>query len=63
MRREHPESVMLPAERVQAGAFGHVPHPDALVLGVTHDKLLSRMKQHAGDVVVVTAACVNLPCL
>jgi hypothetical protein len=48
---------------VQAGPFGHVPHPDGLVLRVGDDEVLARVEDGAGHVVVVTTACVHLPCL
>lgn len=41
--------------------FAHVPDSNTLILGVTENQLLPRMKQTARNVVVVTAACVNLP--
>ncbi len=54
---------MLSPEGVQTCALGHVPHPDGLVLRVGHDQVLTRMENHAGHVVVVPTASVNLPSL
>ena len=58
---EDPEPVVLPPEGVEAGPLAHVPDSDGLVLGVGQDQFLTRMKDGAGDVVVVASACVNLP--
>ena len=52
---------MLAPEGVQTGLIAHVPHPDALVLGVGEDQLLSRMEDGAGHVVVMTSTRVHLP--
>ena len=41
--------------------LAHVPDPDAFVLGVTENELLSGVKQTAGHVVIVTTAGVHFP--
>lgn len=60
---QHPETVMVPAEGLHSSPFGHVPHTDALVLGVGQDELLARVEDGTGHVVVVTATRIQLPCL
>jgi hypothetical protein len=40
MGRQDPEAVMFPAEGLNPHPFGHVPHPDALILRVGHDDVL-----------------------
>ena len=40
VRRQDPEPVVLPPERLHARALGHVPHPDGLVLAVGDDQVL-----------------------
>ncbi len=59
---KHPEAIMVPSEGLHSGPFGHIPHTDAFVLRVGQDELLARVEDSAGHVVVVTAACVQLPC-
>lgn len=54
---------MVPAKGLHPGSFGHIPHPDALVLRVGQDELLPWVEDGAGHIVVVAAACVQLPCL
>ena len=61
MSSNNPKSVVLSSEGVQARALGHVPNPDGLVLRVGHDQVLTGMENHAGYVVVVATASVNLP--
>ena len=61
MTGQHPEPVVLSSEGVETGSLAHVPHSDALVLAVGENQLLARMKDGAGDVVVVATTCVNLP--
>ena len=61
--RHDPEPVVIATERLEGGALGHVPNTDRLVLGVGQDQLLTRVEGHAGHVVVVTAASVDLPSL
>lgn len=56
-----PETVILPAEGVQAGALVHVPHLDALVFTVGQNQLLPRVEQGARDVVIVASAGVHFP--
>lgn len=58
---QHPEAIVVPAEGLHSGPFGHIPHPDALVLRVGQDELLTRVEDGTGHVVVVTAACIELP--
>ena len=58
---QHPEAIVVPTEGLHPGPLGHVPHPDALVLGVGQDELLARVENGAGHVVVVTAARIQLP--
>lgn len=65
-------------EGVQTGALGHVPDPDALVLAVAQDQLLSAhdkskdgnfgksspgVKDGTANIVVVAPACIHLPSL
>lgn len=52
---------MVPAESLHTSSFGHVPYPDALVLGVGQDELLPWVEDGAGHIVVVATACVQLP--
>lgn len=61
MSADHPVSVVLPPELIQAHSFRHVPHSDRLVFRVTYDELLFRVKYHARDVVVVATARVDFP--
>ena len=61
MSSQHPEAIVVPAEGLHSGPFGHVPHSDALVLRVGQDELLTRVEDGAGHVVVVTTARVQLP--
>lgn len=63
MSTQNPEAIVVPAEGLHSGSFGHIPHPDALVLRVGQDELLARVEDGTGHVVVVAAACVQLPCL
>lgn len=58
---QHPETVMLTAEGVEADPLGHVPYPDGFVLRVGEDQLLSWMKHDAGHIVVVATAGIHLP--
>ena len=57
---EDPEPVVLPPEGVEAGPLVHVPDSEELVLGVRQVQVLTRMKDGAGDVVVVTSTRANL---
>ena len=41
--------------------FRHVPDADALVFRVTEDEFLARVKQDAGDIVVMPSTRVHLP--
>lgn len=52
---------MVPSKGLHPGPFGHIPHPDALILRIGEDKLLSWMEDSTGHIVVVTATCVELP--
>lgn len=61
VRPQHPEAVVVPAEGLHSGPFGHVPHADALVLGVGQDELLARVEDGTGHVVVVAPARIQLP--
>ena len=61
MGPKHPEAVMITPEGLHSGPLGHVPHPDALVLRVGKDELLTWMEDGTGHVVVVTATCIELP--
>lgn len=61
MSAQHPEAIVVPAEGLDSGPLGHVPHPDALVLRVGQDELLTGVEDSAGHVVVVAAARVQLP--
>lgn len=54
---------MVPAKGLHPGSFGHIPNPDAFVLRVGQDELLPWVEDGTGHVVVVAAACVQLPCL
>lgn len=54
---------MVPTESLHTSPFGHIPHPDALVLRVGQDELLAWVEDGTGHVVVVTAARIQLPCL
>lgn len=63
MSPQHPEAIVVPAEGLHSGPFGHIPDPDALVLGVGEDELLARVEDGTGHVVVVAAARIQLPCL
>ena len=47
MRGDHPIAIVFTSERVQTGAFGHVPHANRLVLRVAHNQLLLGVKYHA----------------
>lgn len=58
---QHPEAIVVPAEGLHPGPLGHVPHPDALVLRVGQDELLTWVEDGTGHVVVVAAARVQLP--
>ena len=60
---DDPVAVVLASECVEAGALGHVPDADRLVLGVAQNELLLRVEDGARDVVVVAAASVDFPCL
>lgn len=48
-------------EGLDAGALGHVPDADGLVLRVTEDEVLARVEDRARNIVEVPAARVNLP--
>lgn len=61
MSPENPEAIMVPSKGLHPGPFGHIPHPDALILGIGKDELLSWMENSTGHVVVVATACVELP--
>lgn len=61
MSSENPEAVMVASKGLHPGPFGHVPHPDALILRVGEDKLLPRVEDSTGHVVVVSATRVELP--
>lgn len=61
MSSENPEAIMVPPEGLHPSPFGHIPHPDALILRIGKDELLSWMEDGTGHVVVVTATCVELP--
>ena len=61
MSGNNPKSIVLSSEGVQERALGHVPDPDGLVFRVGHDQVLTGMENHAGYVVVVATASVNLP--
>lgn len=63
MSPQHPEAIVVSTEGLHTGPFGHIPHPDALVLGVGQNELLARMEDGTGHVVVVTATGIQLPCL
>ena len=54
---------MLAAESLDGCALGHVPNADALVLCNRDNQLLSLMENCARDIVRVSAASVDLPCL
>ena len=57
-----PPQIQTPPPLCQAHSpLGHLPHTDALVLGVTEDELLSGVEQHTGYIVVMSATCVHLP--
>lgn len=58
---QHPEAIVVPAEGLHSGSLGHVPHPDAFVLRVGENELLTWVEDGAGHIVVVTAARVQLP--
>lgn len=60
---QHPEAVVITAEGLYSGPFGHVPHPDALVLRVGQNELLAWVEDGTRHVVVVPTACIELPCL
>lgn len=53
---QHPETIVVTAEGLHSGPFGHIPNPDALVLRVGQDEFLARVEDGTGHVVVVTAA-------
>lgn len=61
VRRQHPEPVVFPPERVQVVSLRHVPDANALVLAVGQEEFLAWVEQDARDVVVMSAACVDLP--
>lgn len=61
MSSKHPEAVVVPAEGLDAGPLGHVPHSDALILRVGQDELLAWVEDSAGHVVVVPPTGVQLP--
>lgn len=59
---QNPEAIMVPSESLHSRPFGHIPHPDALVLRVRQDEFLPRVEDGTGNIVVMTATCVELPC-
>lgn len=63
MSPQHPETVVVPAEGLDTGPFGHVPHTDTLVLRVGQDELLAGVEDSTGHIVVVAPAGVQFPCL
>lgn len=58
---ENPEAIMVPSKGLNPGPFGHVPHPDALILRIGEDKLLAWMEDSTGHIVVVAATRVKFP--
>ena len=62
MSPKHPEAIVVTAEGLHSSPFGHIPHPDALVLRVGQDELLTRVEDGTGHIVVVAAACIQFPC-
>lgn len=60
---DHPEAVMLSPECMKTCSLSEVPHSDTLILAVTDDNILSRVKQYAWDIVIMASTCVHLPCL
>lgn len=63
MGSQHPEAVVVPAEGLDAGPLGHVPHSDALILRVGQDELLAWVEHGTRYIVVVPPTGVQLPCL
>lgn len=61
MSPQHPEAVVVPAEGLHPSSFGHIPHPDALVLRIGQDELLAWVENGTGHIVVVTTARIQLP--
>lgn len=63
MSSQDPEPVILPPECLHCRPLRHVPHPDRLVLRVGDNELVLGVEQRNRDVVEVSPARVNLPCL
>jgi len=63
MSSQNPESVMFTTKGMETGSLGHVPNPNALVLRVGENVLLTRMKEDTGNIVVMTTASIHFPSL
>mmetsp|Transcript_159069 Transcript_159069/g.386335 ORF Transcript_159069/g.386335 Transcript_159069/m.386335 type:complete len:322 (+) Transcript_159069:1299-2264(+) len=61
MGGQHPEPVVLAAERLYPHLLAHIPDADGAVLGVGEHQLLARVEQHARHIVCVAAQGVHLP--
>ena len=63
MCSNHPKPVMFSSESVETSSLGHIPNPDGFIFWVRNDDILSWVKNHTRNVVVVTSASVNFPSL
>ena len=61
MGGEHPESIVLPSERLDRGPLGQVPHANCLVFTARDDQFMLGMEESARHVVEMTSARIDLP--
>lgn len=60
---QYPEAIVLAPEGLHSRALREVPDAHGFVLTARHDQLVFGVEQSGGDIVEVTSARVNLPCL
>ena len=61
--REDPEAIVLAAEGLDAGALGHVPDADGLVLAVGDDQVLLRAGQKGASSLAMVSLAIACPAI
>ena len=63
MRSQYPETIVFPSKSLYGRSLAHVPNSNRLVFSIRDDEFMFRVEEGARDIVEVTSASIDFPCL
>lgn len=63
MRSQYPETIVLSSESLHGRSLAHIPNTNRLVFRIRDDEFMFRVEKGARDIVEVTSASIDFPCL